>query len=173
MCSLLSFWYDWNYTMQMMLGFMIISENILLFYEQFNYSLHTYFVFPSHIFMLQFSTPFGSTILRFGSFCHLQMAIVQILNLLIYHKGREVNIIYFILSIPLGSTYNNSKKNNWILMSRQYAHLQMTMRHCTESFRRKIWAPAISHTPSSFDPPYFRKITGSSQSDYMNINKWQ
>jgi hypothetical protein len=44
------------------------------------------------------------------------------------HEGREVSKSYFILSTLLGSTIT---KINSTLPFWQYAHLQMTMKHCT------------------------------------------
>jgi hypothetical protein len=68
-------------------------------------------------------------------FAHLQMAMKHCTKFqvsLISHKGEEVSISYFILSVPFAS-----KKSNWILLSQNYAHLQMTMKHGTKSSKRR------------------------------------
>jgi hypothetical protein len=80
-------------------------------------------------------------ILLSQQYAHLQMAMKPLTKFhvsLISLIGGEVNISYFILSTPSLSSWihHNSKKNTWILLSQKYAHLKMTMKHCTKPSRR-------------------------------------
>ena len=75
------------------------------------------------------------------------------------------------------SIHHNSEKNYWILLSRQYAHLLMIMKHLT-----KFQVSMISHLRGEVSTSYFtlstplgstitqRKIIGTSCPDNMHIN---
>jgi hypothetical protein len=110
-------------------------------------------------------------ILLSKQYTHLQMAIKHCTKFqvsLVSHKGGEVNISYFILSTPLGSTITQRK----VIESscpKICTCTQMTMKHCTKSSRRS--EHQLFHTLHPYGSTKFRKIAGSSHSGYTNIYK--
>jgi hypothetical protein len=67
---------------------------------------------------------------------------------MISHLRGEVSKIYFKSSTPLGSTITQ-KKTYWILLSWQYAHVLMIMKHCT-----KFQVSMISHLRGEVNTSY-------------------
>jgi hypothetical protein len=96
------------------------TTNVLAKLEEKVWAVTTYFTFY---------TPFGSTTLRIGSFCQSNMHIYK-------WKWSTVQSFKSLWSVIEEERWE--KKSNLILLSRKYAHLQMTMKYCTKSSRRKI-----------------------------------